>query len=1122
MNSEELKKLREDTIERTTDETTWGGPAGDILTGIRNAENAPAERAIWELVQNARDVSWEMEPAVISFMRTASGLEFAHHGKPFTNTSLESLIKQTSSKVRSDIKTVGKYGTGFLVTHQFGRIIHLAGVLQVVDGSDLYYHFPELKLDRSSEDKNLLKESLKAQAEEVKGWGFDPEVLTDNAHGKTVFKYETRFDAERDALQRAFENAPGQAPYVLALNSKYIKEIAFKDEIGGFNRQFRIGEIVGRQVGEGQSYIMRRTDVQEAGDSNKVYTIYTLASKTVNDRVDDSIVTVILPIEQNGDDYRAKQLDKGLSKLYLSLPLIGTEHWGLNMIIHSPLFECENDSRSGLRIVPQGLGLPDNDNKRLLECAYQMAEEWMKGCLEHVTDRKYIGEVDFDHTSKNQAVADFHESLQEKWVTLMASMPIALNNNGDYLNPQELYVVDETITEYAIENEGFRRAVYEVLLKQYSGNLPEYKDFLFWSKQISQWRMNESFGHILSIEDVVKAAEAANWNEAEEELRSEWINYLKSIVQYLIETGNEALLSHSITPNEGHKLHDIKELRMPADFSQSYRNVIDIIAPEEKEKFICPEFRRMGISNLADYTEQDAKDALTKRLSELQTAVNNKLKGIETEVKAGCYDPEDKKWEEVIDDDVLKAIIQLLSMWTGVLSDNLESKQLRLYCEYLKMDIPTGETITKDYFKDSEQMWRTILFEVIHRFDRLPQVEQIARKDWLKRLVAVLKSYSSTEEYLKRFMLYPDQTGVIRYADDVVGGVGIEPEMKDYYDAIVSKTGETVKTKLVDDEFAAYLPHGNVWNNQTLGGEIENEVGKVEGYPNLEKYEKKAVVLQIVKRFGDTEEGKKWSEYFKVLSVHKSQILLTFAENDSVFTLLLQPEYRLKTLSEIASDEHCDEILRQAKAAQEQRMFDDADMLYKRELGLYVERYLVEQLGVMLKENEDIKAASDGSTVSDEDVQGGQDIIVYLEREDKKIPLYYIEVKSRWSTKESVEMSKLQMETSSREKERYALCVVDMHDYDKEKVFRKEYPKTFEEIKERISVVTEIGCKNADLVPYTYDSKTEVHIGGEVKSIVPQDYVKAVKKDFDSLLMTIAEKVREEYIDDELKQIKLL
>ena len=1111
MNSEELSKLRNATIDRTTDETTWGGPAGDILTGIRNAENAPAERAIWELVQNARDVSRETEPAVISFTRTESGLVFSHHGKPFTNTSLESLIKQTSSKVRSDIKTVGKYGTGFLITHQFGRIIHLAGILQVVDESKLYYHFPELVLDRSFEDKDLLKESLKQQAGKVKSWGFDPAVLTDDANGKTEFKYVARFDAEHDALKRAFENAPNQVSYVLALNSNYIKEIEFKDEIQGYNRLFKLGEIVGKPVGEGDSYILKRTDIKEEGVRNKDHTIFTLSSKTIDERVDDSIVTVILPIEQDGNGYKAKLFEKGLAKLYLSLPLIGTENWGLNMIIHSPLFECENDSRSGLRIVPQGLGLPENDNKRMLECAYQMVEEWLNTYLEQVSDRKYLGKVCFDNTSKNQAVVDFNESLQEKWVSLMETMPIALNNEGDYLKPQELIVIDETMTEYAIENEGLRKAIYEVLLKQYSGKISEYKDFLFWSKQICQWRTGNPQNHILNIEDIVTAIEAINWNETETGLPNEWVVYLKSIVQYLIETGNEALLSHCIVPNEDCKMHDIKELHIPENFSTAYRSVIDIIVPTERDKFIHPQFRMMGISNLSAYSEQDAKDALTKKLGELQITVNNKLKSIETDVRAERFNPSEEKWEEAIEDDILLAIIRLLSMWTGALSENLESKLLRLFCEYLNIDVPSGDTITKTYFTDSEQMWRTILFDIIYRFNRLDNTEQTIRKDWLKRLVDVLRSYSSTEDYLKRFMLFPDQTGAIRYADEVVSGVGVEPEMKDYYDEIVSKAGETVKSKLVDDEYTKYLPHENVWNNQTLGGKIEDVVSKVEGYPNLEKYEKKAVVLQIVKRFGDSEEGKKWSDFFKVLSVHKSQILLTFAESDSVFTLLLQPEDRLKTLSEIAVDEHCDEILKQARAAQEQRMFDDADMLYKRELGLYVEKYLVEQLGKMLNENEVIKAVSDGSNLTDQDVQGGQDIIVYLERGDKKIPLYYVEVKSRWSTRESVEMSKLQMETSSKEKERYALCVVDMHDYDKEKVFRKEYPKTFEEIKGRISVVDEIGLRNADLVPYTYDSKTEVHIGGEIKSVVPQDYVKAVRTDFDSLLVTIAEKVKKYY-----------
>lgn len=1105
----DLKAQRNATIERTADETTWGGPAGDILTGIRNAENAPAERAIWELVQNARDVSWESEPAVISFVRRESGLEFAHYGKPFTSNSLESLIKQTSSKVRTDIKTVGKYGTGFLVTHQFGRIIHLSGLLQVVDNEELFYPFSDLKLDRSFEDKDLLKESLKEQSREVNSWGFDSALLTGNAHGKTVFRYEAQYEAESDALKRAFERAPSQTPYVLALNCRYIQEIGFRDEITGSERRFRLGEYVEKPISEGRTYLLKRTDVYEI-DRDKTYTIFTLSSKTIDERVNDSNVTVILPVETDGECFRTALLDEKLAKLYLSLPLIGTEKWGLNLIIHSPLFECENDSRSSLRIVPQGLGLPENDNKQMLECAYQMVEEWMNNSLEQIKERKHLGRVCFDNTSKNQAVADFHEGLQRKWVRLMATSPIALNNDKIYKKPQDLYVVDEHLTEYASENGNFRKAIYEVLLKRYTALMPEYSDFLFWSRQINQWRTGGDECHVLCIEDVVKTIESLNWNESENGIPEEWVGYLKSIVQYLIESGNEAYLSHRITPNEDGVLHDIKELRVPEEFAPAYRDVIDTIVPFEKGKFIHSSFRQLKITNLGQYTEQDAKDALTKRLGELQNAVNAKLKAIEAEVKAGNFRCDDGKWEEVIDDNILNAIIRLLAMWTGELSDNLESKLLRLYCEYIGGDIPTGATIGKEYFTDSEQMWRTILFEIIYRFNLLNQEKQSEKRDWQKRLVEVMKTYSSVEEYRKRFMLFPDQTGTLRYADEVVGGLGVKPEMKDYYDAIVAGPGYGIRKKLVDDEFAEYLPHENVWDNQTIGGKIEEVVCNVDGYPNLENYDKKSVVLQIVRRFGEeTADGNTWSDYFKLLTEHKSRILLTFAESDSVFTLLLQPNHRLKVLSDIAADEHCEDILRMAKMAQEQKMFDDADMQYKRELGLYVEKYLVEQLGEMLRENEVIKAVSGGSDITDKDEQGGQDIIIYLDKEGVKIPVYYIEVKSRWSTRDSVEMSKLQMETSAREKDHYALCEVDMHDYEKEKVFRKEYPKTFEEIKGRISVVKEIGQRNADLVPYTTDSKTEVHIGGEVKSIVPQEYIKQVKEDFDSLLVTIAEVVKE-------------
>ena len=46
-------------MDKAIDEATWGKPASDIITRIESMENAKPARAIWEMVQNARDVSKE-------------------------------------------------------------------------------------------------------------------------------------------------------------------------------------------------------------------------------------------------------------------------------------------------------------------------------------------------------------------------------------------------------------------------------------------------------------------------------------------------------------------------------------------------------------------------------------------------------------------------------------------------------------------------------------------------------------------------------------------------------------------------------------------------------------------------------------------------------------------------------------------------------------------------------------------------------------------------------------------------------------------------------------------------------------------------------------------------------
>ena len=52
-NPESLKDQIVNEAEESFAETMWGKPANDIITGISNNSAIPADRAIWELVQNA-------------------------------------------------------------------------------------------------------------------------------------------------------------------------------------------------------------------------------------------------------------------------------------------------------------------------------------------------------------------------------------------------------------------------------------------------------------------------------------------------------------------------------------------------------------------------------------------------------------------------------------------------------------------------------------------------------------------------------------------------------------------------------------------------------------------------------------------------------------------------------------------------------------------------------------------------------------------------------------------------------------------------------------------------------------------------------------------------------------
>lgn len=69
---EQIKKEADDTLY----DTLWGGYANSIITGLQKNPSIQPDRPIWELVQNARDVSLEGGMAKIVFVRKKDSFVF--------------------------------------------------------------------------------------------------------------------------------------------------------------------------------------------------------------------------------------------------------------------------------------------------------------------------------------------------------------------------------------------------------------------------------------------------------------------------------------------------------------------------------------------------------------------------------------------------------------------------------------------------------------------------------------------------------------------------------------------------------------------------------------------------------------------------------------------------------------------------------------------------------------------------------------------------------------------------------------------------------------------------------------------------------------------------------------
>ena len=263
-----------------------------------------------------------------------------------------------------------------------------------------------------------------------------------------------------------------------------------------------------------------------------------------------------------------------------------------------------------------------------------------------------------------------------------------------------------------------------------------------------------------------------------------------------------------------------------------------------------------------------------------------------------------------------------------------------------------------------------------------------------------------------------------------------------------------------------------------MGQEIESLL-KIQDNTNINQSPYIKQILEIIKLISDNPE---WKKYFPIIESKKASIMLERISDsetkEDLFSIIgLKPD-KISLLGKLSKKDNFEKIIELGTQLLEEEEYKKTDFLFKHTIGTHIEKLVREKI------KDDLKTFE----VKVQEEQGGQDITI---KYNNKI-IYYIEVKSRWDSNNSVTMSSTQMKKAVENQTKYSLCCVDMTDY---KVGTEERYKVSDinEIFDRISILSNIGSKIQPILKGILsikDKENEISISEDYRGVIPQAIIK--------------------------------
>lgn len=1028
--------------------------ADKLLQGFAKIDDNAPNRAIWELVQNACDLANNCK---VTIDYRNGGFAFSHNGKPFTPKTLLALIKQVSSKGEAVSEEVGRFGTGFITTHAFGRKFKIDSLLRV---DEQLIQLEEFLVDRTPMDWEAMVNELEKQEQKLYEVIENGQVV-ETGDIRTTLTYLPESDIERRYIQNSHEALHAYIPIVLAINERLVSVTV--NSADGSEKTYS----------KEMKHERRGLWVTPIRTDDGLREVFSLK---------DEEVEVVLPLKTENEAF---VFGDKVAKLFLYYPLIGTEKWGCNFVIHSKLFK-PTEPRDGIHLQSNNEQVHKDEeiNRGLIERASEIIFRFVKERAETILNPTFLAFIEFNANGDKPLLNEYFKNLMAKWVNWFKECSLVETETGKCAPSGAVFLSAELL-----QDDDKIDSIYQIAEKFWQ-KLPKMAIVKDWTSIIEKWiGANPSYRTASDL--ALKLQESGKLDIFENK------EALHKVYQYFINYGFGDLFNrYKLLPNIDGEFRLLTTLNSKVNLNPELIEIARVLAPEVPGKHIMETFKFSF--ELTPYKRSDYSKDITDQVNKF--------------VREGSS-------SKAVAPGFFAKLLDFCRIATSADSNSAPSRVVKLISSYYGhapelMPIPIADGEEVDNRTAQRKLLQVFLTDVAAQDATWVQGNISA----LDEMITILKGFREYADLLQTACIFPNKLNELCLQSGLKIDRNIPTELKEMYDRIC-RPKLPIDATLVHPRFEQHLSQQEGRTAKNLGSEIEAIFSEDGSYHNINNHPYQADIIRIIELITS---DSSWAEYFMRLDQRKANImlervsgrtrgamfkimnlppdkvemiskladqpnleaLLALSANateqvKAILTTVAQlPESQIATINELIQGGQLNEVLQRGLEALEEDRRTKADFEFKHQIGKKIEQLVQDKVGKDLSHY--------GLEVYN--VQDGQDIII----KKGEIELFFIEVKSRWKTDSSVMMSRNQFLKAADNKDKHSLCCVEMSDYRKGEPDRYNV-QDINLILDRIKFVNKVGSELDPLVRGIFkstDTENDITLTGDYKATIPQRLIK--------------------------------